>query len=289
MVHRLHRFVIEEYRHRRNVVVVIDEAQNMPIETLESLRVLSNLDSSTDKLIQIVLVGQPELAETLDRLELRQLKQRVAVRCTLTPTRTKKAWPISSTGCARRAPRPRPSSARRAARDPQVGQGIPRKINVVCDNSLVTGLGYRTRPVTAAIVQEAIADLEGKPRATRRWRVKGSVAALLVMGAVLSVLAYRGFIRQVDVEADNLVPSAPPGARRLRNWQCPRLSRSRSASRVDRRVGRDRLPAARRPVAGRHGVVRRGDTLLRLAMDVYGFPLERSSSGSLNATRGFRT
>ena len=78
MVKRLHQVVIEEYHQGRNVVLIVDEAQNMPIETLEQLRVLSNLEAATDKLLQIVLVGQPEFADRLDLRELRQLKQRIS-------------------------------------------------------------------------------------------------------------------------------------------------------------------------------------------------------------------
>ena len=85
MVDHLHGMFLDEYQRGRNVVLIVDEAQNMPVETLEGLRLLSNLESSTDKLIQIVLVGQPEFAARLELPELRQLRQRVAVRSTLVP------------------------------------------------------------------------------------------------------------------------------------------------------------------------------------------------------------
>jgi general secretion pathway protein A len=85
MVNRLHHVMIEEYRQQNTVVLIVDEAQNMPLETLENLRMLSTLETSTDKLIQIVLIGQPEFEQMLDQPELRQLKQRVAVRSTIYP------------------------------------------------------------------------------------------------------------------------------------------------------------------------------------------------------------
>ncbi|HAA03492.1 MAG TPA: peptidoglycan-binding protein, partial [Syntrophobacteraceae bacterium] len=85
MVSALHEALIKEYRQGRNVVLIIDEAQNMPTGTLENLRMLSNLETSTDKLIQIVLVGQPEFQNRLEQHELRQLKQRLAIRHTITP------------------------------------------------------------------------------------------------------------------------------------------------------------------------------------------------------------
>ena len=79
MVDQLHEALIAEYRSGGTVVLVIDEAQNMPINTLENLRMLSNLETSTDKLIQIILIGQPELEAMLNRQELRQLRQRIAI------------------------------------------------------------------------------------------------------------------------------------------------------------------------------------------------------------------
>ena len=280
MVHRLHQLVIEEYRQRRNVVVVIDEAQNMPIETLENLRVLSNLDTSTDKLIQIVLLGQPELAATLDRLDLRQLKQRVAVRCTLNPYTDEESQAYiehrlhtagSSTSSVFS-----PGALRAIIK---YGEGIPRRINVVCDSALVTGLGYQAKPVTAAIVREVICDLEGKPRAARRSRVRGSVAALLVVGAAFSVSAYRGFQQAGPyAEADNLVPSATLAAPASATLPVtPSFPSPWSDSRGVDAGGSvmntaDLSPAEPSLVDTR--VVRQGDTLLRMTMDVYGFPLD---------------
>lgn len=85
MVNRLHHLLIDEYQNSRNVVLIIDEAQNMPVATLENLRMLSNLETSEDKLLQILLVGQPELEHMLDQHQLRQLRQRIAVRCRIEP------------------------------------------------------------------------------------------------------------------------------------------------------------------------------------------------------------
>ena len=184
-VRRLHDVLVEEYRQGHNVVLVVDEAQNMPIETLENLRMLSNLETSTDKLIQIVLVGQPEFDRILDRHELRQLKQRIAVRSTLAPLsaaeslayiryRLEKAGAESTDIFTRGA-------LRRIVRH---ARGIPRLLNILCDNALITGLGYQKKPVTAAIVREVIADFEGKRRSTLwKWEV-AALAALLVVGGL---------------------------------------------------------------------------------------------------------
>ena len=91
MVDRFHGYLIEEYKKDHTVVLFIDEAQNVPVETLENLRMLSNLESSEDKLLQIVLCGQTELESLLDRNELRQLKSRIAVRATISPLSRKES------------------------------------------------------------------------------------------------------------------------------------------------------------------------------------------------------
>jgi len=85
MTNRLYEVLIEEYRQGNTIVLVIDEAQNMPVDTLENLRMLSNLETSKDKLIQIVLVGQPEFDEELKQHRLRQLRQRLAIRSSILP------------------------------------------------------------------------------------------------------------------------------------------------------------------------------------------------------------
>ncbi|MDO9125066.1 MAG: AAA family ATPase, partial [Deltaproteobacteria bacterium] len=91
MVNHLHEILIEEYKQGRSVLLIIDEAQNMPVETLENLRMLSNLETSTDKLIQIVLIGQSEFEEKLNQNELRQLNQRIAIRSRILPLTEKES------------------------------------------------------------------------------------------------------------------------------------------------------------------------------------------------------
>ncbi|HET9787491.1 MAG TPA: AAA family ATPase, partial [Pyrinomonadaceae bacterium] len=82
---QLHEVLLAQYRHDHTVVLIIDEAQNIPIETLESIRMLSNLETGTAKLIQIVLAGQPELDALLNRYELRQVRERIVLRARIAP------------------------------------------------------------------------------------------------------------------------------------------------------------------------------------------------------------
>ena len=85
MVNQLHEALVAEFQAGGTVVLAIDEAQNMPVETLENLRMLSNLETSTDKLIQIILLGQPELDSLLKQPALRQFRQRIALWATICP------------------------------------------------------------------------------------------------------------------------------------------------------------------------------------------------------------
>ena len=148
-VSQFHRLLIERFRQDRNVVLVVDEAQNMPAETLEGLRTLSNLETATDKLLQIVFCGQPELDEKLARPELRQLRQRIAVRATVKPLTKAEGMDyiqhrLSMAGAPNR-PIFTGAAIRLILRE---AKGIPRLINILCDNALVTAFGYQERQVT---------------------------------------------------------------------------------------------------------------------------------------------
>jgi general secretion pathway protein A len=140
------------------IVIVIDEAQNMPVETLESLRLLSNLESDKQKFLQIVMAGQPELDDKLARRELRQLNQRIAVR-----TRLRNLSPPESLSYIHY--RLERAAGRRVAIFTQPAlqyliaksEGNPRRINILCDNALINGLGHRARLIGRDIVREAIA------------------------------------------------------------------------------------------------------------------------------------
>lgn len=160
MVRRLHEVLIEEYSAGRNLFLVIDEAQNMPVKTLESLRMLSNIETTQDKLLQIVLVGQPELDRKLGRYELRQLRQRIAARAVVKPLSPEESVEYIKHRLIR-AGAPRVWIFTEGAKRLIVesARGNPRLINIICDNALVTGFGYGKKVVTSAMVQEVVQDL----------------------------------------------------------------------------------------------------------------------------------
>jgi len=184
MTNRLYEVLIEEYRQGNTIVLVIDEAQNMPVDTLEDLRMLSNLETSKDKLIQIVLVGQPEFDEELKQHRLRQLRQRLAIRSSILPlTETESmeyiGYRLQKAGVD-------PSSVFTLSAMKAIvkkARGIPRVVNVLCDNALITGFGYRKQPVTRGIAKEIIRDFDGLkwPSAGRWWFPALSALTMLLI------------------------------------------------------------------------------------------------------------
>ena len=192
MVNRLHQVLIEEYKQGRNVALIIDEAQNMPIETLENLRMLSNLETSTEKLVQIVLIGQPEFEHKLNLHELRQLKQRIVIRSTIAPLTEAESLAYIAHRLAKVAITPQPLFTKGALKlIAQQAKGTPRALNILCTNALLAGFGYRQKPITARTVQEAIGEMD-RTRQTWRFRPAFAWAATLVICAgVLWVSPYR--------------------------------------------------------------------------------------------------
>lgn len=192
MVTQLHEILIAEYRANSTVVLVIDEAQNMPIETLENLRMLSNLETASDKLIQIVLIGQPELNTLLDDPKLKALKQRIALRANICPLNEKESQAyiehrvnlVSRTGNSLFT-----KDALKLIT--QQAQGVPRRLNILCDNALITGYGRQRNPVTAKEVREILPDFEGNGVGVfSRWPYVAAIAIALAIGSVFLVSSF---------------------------------------------------------------------------------------------------
>ncbi len=188
MVNHLHEILIEEYKQGRSVLLIIDEAQNMPVETLENLRMLSNLETSTDKLIQIVLIGQSEFEEKLNQNELRQLNQRIAIRSRILPLTEKESIDYIKHRLAKAGQDEKDRVFTRGAMKKMVSQakGIPRILNILCDNALITGFGYKKRPVNSKIVKEVIADFKSRAKPSLlRWVLAPAALIIFVAGAFL--------------------------------------------------------------------------------------------------------
>lgn len=186
LVNGLHQALIEDYQQGSIVALIIDEAQNMPVETMENLRMLSNLETIKDKLIQIILIGQPELAEILDRDELRAFKQRIFIRLAIGPFSFKESEAYIKHRLTKAGGSETPIFTGKALhRIIEEAQGIPRILNILCDNALITGYGYRKKPVGINIALEIIKDFKGREAAEFK---KPARPLLLGYGLVLAVL-----------------------------------------------------------------------------------------------------
>ena len=160
MLLQLNRWLIERFRMEETCVVVIDEAQNLSWELLEEIRLLTNLETSSEKLLQIVLSGQPELEEKLRHPSVRQLRQRVALWCRTQPL-------TESQTHAYVAERLRLAGASWTIFTPDAldliyhyGHGIPRIINLLCEHSLIVAYVEQVQQVTSLIVEGVAAELE---------------------------------------------------------------------------------------------------------------------------------
>ncbi len=157
----LNDFLIEQHARKLNAVLIIDEAQNLKPDLLEEIRMLSNLETNTAKLLQIVLVGQPELREVLSSPNLRQLRQRISINCRINPlpkeeTREYILHRLNVAG------------NRNAVRftDESIdlvylhSKGIPRLVNIMCDFLLLTAYIEKTREIDAQMVNDIVQDLD---------------------------------------------------------------------------------------------------------------------------------
>lgn len=157
----LNRFLLKQAASRRNVVLFIDEAQNLPRATMEQVRLLSNLETAEQKLLQIVLSGQPELKQRLAAPELRQLRQRITVRYHIPPLETADvSGYISHRLKTAGAPDDVGFDDDAVARVAAYSTGIPRMINAVCDYALLAGYTLKTRRINAHCLDLAIRELE---------------------------------------------------------------------------------------------------------------------------------
>lgn len=157
----LSKFLIDRGSKELTTVLVVDEAHHLSADILEEIRLLTNLETPRGKLLQILLVGQPELDEKLDSSNLRQLKQRIAHRAQLTPlnlaeTKGYIEWRLQVAG-AKPGNTLFPPETMRAVYENS--KGIPRLINTVCDNALITAYARKLSSVTPEIVDTAAADL----------------------------------------------------------------------------------------------------------------------------------
>ncbi len=188
MVDALNRRLLSAHADGRRVIVIVDEAQNLSAEVLEQVRLLTNLETPTQKLLQIILIGQPELRELLDRTDLRQLAQRITGRYHLKPlsrdeTQQYVRHRLRVAGSAGEIFTP--AALREVHR---LSEGIPRVINVCCDRALLGAYTQEKRKITPSLVRRAASEVYGRHFAPL-WL--GWVAAAIVL-AGLGTTAFAG-------------------------------------------------------------------------------------------------
>jgi general secretion pathway protein A len=203
LIDELNRFLLEKRREGKNTVLIIDEAQSLDGEVLEQIRLLSNLETETEKLLQIILIGQPEFRHILEEPRLLQLNQRVTVR-----------YHLGALSQAETAEYIRhrlsvidasdkilfsPDALKRVWRHTR---GVPRLINVLCDRALLAGYGQRIKNIDGPMVDRASREVTGRPawavsptvgRAVRRGLVP---ASLLGVFLVLLVIVLRDYLAE---------------------------------------------------------------------------------------------
>jgi general secretion pathway protein A len=206
------RRLLDTHARGRRVVLIVDEAQNLSAHTLEQVRLLTNLETATTKLLQIILIGQPELRDLLARPELRQLAQRITARYHLNPLSSEETvgyvkHRMRVAGATAEAFTP--SSLQEVHR---LAGGVPRIINVICDRALLGAFTHEDHRVSSALVREAAAEVYGRPVPAPwiRWAIAGAIATALVLIAagLWSLFAGRGAAPTVDAAA----PAAPATA-----------------------------------------------------------------------------
>jgi general secretion pathway protein A len=214
LIAQLNEYLLDQKRRNRRVLLIVDEAQNLSTQTLEEIRLLSNLETSTSKLIQILLFGQPELDEKLESQQLRQLRQRISVRWSLdtlsaseTAEYVKHRLRVGAEGECDLFTAAALREVHRRSR------GVPRLVNLLCDRSLLAGYGDEAREITAEHVNQASREILGARRRKllRRgpWR-RGAAAVAILLGAAAGALAIQGWRSGQTAQAPPAVSAAPP-------------------------------------------------------------------------------
>jgi general secretion pathway protein A len=158
---RLNQWLLERYRAGETAVLIIDEAQNLSPEVLEEVRLLTNLETSTEKLLQIVLTGQPELEEKLKIPQLRQLRQRITLRCHTAALSLEETFGYIAERLRIAGANGEPIFSKEAIQTVHLySRGIPRVVNLLCEHSMINAYVDSLRPVPAHLVEEVAREFQ---------------------------------------------------------------------------------------------------------------------------------
>jgi general secretion pathway protein A len=184
-LYSLYQYLLKAYQNNKKVILIVDEAQGLDAELLEEIRLLSNFETSKSKLLQIILVGQPELKKTLSQLNLRQLKQRINMRYHLNALSKKETREYIEKRLKTAGARERLFTEKAIEEIFRRSKGIPRIINILCDNSLLNAYALDQKSVDNQPVKEAAKDLNLRSY-PRLWTL--IIIFLCLVGVVLIFL-----------------------------------------------------------------------------------------------------
>ncbi len=158
---KLNQWLLERYRAGETAVLIIDEAQNLSLQVLEEIRLLTNLETSTEKLLQIVLTGQPELEEKLKLPQLRQLRQRITLRARTSALTLEETFGYIAERLRIAGANGEPIFSKEAIQTVHVySRGIPRVVNLLCEHALINAYVDHLRPVPAHLVEEVAREFQ---------------------------------------------------------------------------------------------------------------------------------
>ena len=192
LIDALNKHLLEAHAQRRRTVLIIDEAQNLSSDVLEQIRLLTNLETSQQKLLQIILIGQPELLSVLKRKGLRQLAQRITARYHLLPLSKHETYAYIQHRlfvAGRREPLFTNSALRCVYR---LSGGVPRLVNIICDRALLGAYATDKRQIRAAVVRRASLETRGRIPWYRKWGVAWVACALALVAIAAGAAVYFG-------------------------------------------------------------------------------------------------
>jgi general secretion pathway protein A len=189
LVDQLNRYLLRAHAAGRRVVLIVDEAQNLSVEVLEQVRLLTNLETESQKLLQIILIGQPELRELLGRNDLRQLAQRVTARFHLQPLAREETLAYVRHRL-RVAGATREVFSNAALREVhRLSGGVPRVINIICDRALLGAYTEDRHEISAAMVRRAAGEVFGE-RLAPSWLTPAIAAACIAVAVAVAGLLW---------------------------------------------------------------------------------------------------
>ena len=206
LVDRINGHLLHAHARGRRIVLVIDEAQNLSADVLEQIRLLTNLETSERKLLQVILIGQPELATMLQRPELRQLSQRITARYHLEPLDRSSLASLIEHRMQVAGARRQPFTRRALTRLHRRSRGIPRLANVIADRALLGTWAEGGERVTPRIVERAATEVLGEGAGNNRPGRRTAVAGLVLIG----LAAAAGLVRFQERIPDPFAPAAAP-------------------------------------------------------------------------------